>query len=189
MPSIKKAFLTFFLIGLLLLLGIITTFSMLGRSFLVIDAHPQDREAIIVLSGDEGRLSYALQWYEPGTPVIITNATEPPTTKAHAIELGAHATDIIEENEATSTYTNATLSKDIMKEHGFDSALVVTSDYHSRRTKMTFDKIYESTAIELSYATAPSHFSKGGSMTRSDHLTAVSEYVKLTGYWITLFVF
>ncbi|MCA0971481.1 YdcF family protein [Halobacillus litoralis] len=186
---IKKVLLTIFITSCVALFTIIITFSILGRPFLVIDDEPEPSEAIIVLSGGEGRLSHALKWYEPGRVVILTNAVEPPTTKQHAVELGVRPSDVIEEKKATSTYSNATLSLEIMQEQDLESALVVTSDYHTRRTKMTFEKIYSSSGIQLSYAAAPSPFSTTGKMTRPDHMTAFSEYVKLSGYWLRLFVF
>ncbi|WP_176140550.1 YdcF family protein [Halobacillus salinus] len=190
MTKLKKVLLTSIICLVLMVLGTILTFFILGRSFLVIDDNPEENaDAIIVLSGGAGRLSYAMQWYEPGTPVILTNSTKYATTREHALELGIDSSDIIEEPEAEDTYTNATLSRAIMQEKGFNSALVVTSDYHTRRTKMTFNKIYDSSGIELSYAAAPSHFSEDGPMSRSDHFTAVSEYLKLSGYWLTLFIF
>ncbi|MBA2175472.1 YdcF family protein [Halobacillus locisalis] len=189
MPTIKRVLLISFISILLLLFGIAITFIMLGRSFLVIEEKINPSEAIIVLSGDDGRLEYGADLYEPGQRVILTNATEPNTTRSLAIELGIQADDIVEENEATSTYTNATLSRDIMNEQQLSSAIVVTSNYHTRRTRMTFNKIYESTDIDLSYAVAPSSFSTTGSMTRYEHRIAFSEYAKLTGYWLRLFLF
>ena len=189
MPTIKKALLISFVSILFVLFGVAISFIVLGRSFLVIDENIKSSEAIIVLSGDDGRLEYAADLYEPGQRVILTNATEPNTTRSQAIELGISPSDIMEENEATSTYTNATLSKEIMNEQQLGSAIVVTSNYHTRRTRMTFSEIYESTSIDLSYAVAPSSFSTTGSMTRHEHRIAFSEYAKLTGYWLRLFLF
>ncbi|KGX92259.1 hypothetical protein N781_18400 [Pontibacillus halophilus JSM 076056 = DSM 19796] len=163
----------------------------LGRSYLVIEENPEQSEAIIVLSGADGRLEHAVELYaEMGAEaMILSNSTENATTKEEALQLGIPSDIIIEEPEATSTYTNATLTKKIMQDKGYSSAIVVTSDYHSRRTRMTFEEIFKDSGIDLTYGVAPSDFSPEGDATELDTRISTSEYVKLTGYWLRLFIF
>ncbi|WP_173918694.1 YdcF family protein [Halobacillus sp. Marseille-Q1614] len=49
--------------------------------------------------------------------------------------------NILEEPKARSTYENALLSKDIVKDNAFNSAIIVTSNYHSLRSKFTFEEV------------------------------------------------
>ncbi|RWZ51369.1 YdcF family protein [Halobacillus fulvus] len=182
--------------ALLIIIGLITltiitvtiTFSLLGRDFLVIDGNPEPSEALIVLSGGADRLEKAADLYQEGVAdtVILSNANEPSTTKQRAMELGIDGEDIVEETQADSTFENAAYTKDIMVEEELNSAVIITSDFHTRRTKMTFHSMFQGTNIELSYAVSDSSFSTEGSMNERDQQIAFREYVKLTGYWFRL---
>ncbi|MYL53838.1 YdcF family protein [Pontibacillus yanchengensis] len=182
-----------FMIGFVpfcLLITLIIIYAILGREYLVIEGNPQKSEAIIVLSGSDGRLEHAVKLYKKGygENIILTNSTEPSTTKKEAIELGVPEDAIIEEKKATSTYENALFSKDIMEKRDITSAVVVTSDYHTRRSKYTFETIFSSTDINLSYDVAPSAFQTSGKMNEYDKRIVLSEYTKLTGYWLRFLV-
>lgn len=190
MTKTKKVLLLIISGLLFVFIGLILTFSFLGRSFLVIEGNPKQSEAIIVLSGDDGRLEKAAELHHEGLAeiVILSTATEYHTTKEEAIELGIPANNIIEEKQAVSTYSNATLTKEIMVEKGLKSAIVVTSNYHSRRASITFNEIFQGTGIDLSYAIAPSSFTTDGKMASFEHQITFKEYVKITGYWLRLFI-
>ncbi|MFB9989356.1 ElyC/SanA/YdcF family protein [Bacillus benzoevorans] len=54
-------------------------------------------------------------------------------------------------NKATSTYKNALYSKGIILEHGIKSALVVTSNYHMRRTRLAFERVFHDTDVSFTY--------------------------------------
>ncbi|KGP74578.1 YdcF family protein [Pontibacillus yanchengensis] len=178
------------LVPLCLLIILIITYSILGREHLVIEGNPQKSEAIIVLSGNDGRLEHAVKLYQKGygEKIILTNATEPTTTIEEAIKLGIPEEVILEENKATSTYENALFSKDIMEKRDITSAVVVTSDYHTLRSRYTFETIFSSTDMNLSYAVAPSPFETSGKMNEYDKRIVLSEYTKLTGYWLRFLV-
>src|SRR5699024_6485569 len=93
--------------------------------------------------GDGGRMEKTAELYKAGyadhvliTPVVETEELSQST--ALAVEYGIPEEALIKDYEADSTYTNAAVTMDIMEEHGFDSALVVTSDYHVKRSKYIF---------------------------------------------------
>ena len=95
---------------------------------------------------------------------------------------------VIEEYQATSTYTNATESLKLMDEYGFDSALVVTSDYHLKRSKMIYDRV-NGGQYNLKYIAALSADGKAWKE-RADWKRAwFSEFYKLWGYRIGLYNF
>jgi uncharacterized SAM-binding protein YcdF (DUF218 family) len=57
------------------------------------------------------------------------------------MEYGIPEEALILEYEANSTYTNATITMDIMNRLDMDSALIVTSDWHIKRSKYIYDKL------------------------------------------------
>ncbi|UOR14025.1 YdcF family protein [Halobacillus amylolyticus] len=143
----------------------------------------------MVLSGNEERFEHAAELFSEGLAehMILTNSSESGTTPEEAMDLVVPQEAIYEEPDAdaSSTYENATLSKHTMEKKGLKSSLVVTSDYHSRRTKMTFDDIYDN-QIELNHSFAPSFFNPSDGMTEHEKRMTFSEYVKIAVYWFRL---
>jgi uncharacterized SAM-binding protein YcdF (DUF218 family) len=174
--------------GVFLFISFIITLYVLGPEFLESESSAQSSDAIILLSSSEERMERAIELYRDGKAdkIILTNSTEHWTKKETVAERGVDEQDMIEEPKATSTFENATLSKEIMKEHNFSSAIVVTSDYHSRRTKMTFDAVYGND-IQLSYSFAKSYFNPEDGLTERETETAFTEYIKMIAYWPHLF--
>ncbi|MDK6862759.1 YdcF family protein [Nosocomiicoccus ampullae] len=122
--------------------------------------------------------------------VIITpeNKDIYPQSTEFAMELGIPEDVIIEEYEATSTYTNAVESFKIMDEHSFDSALVVTSDYHLKRSKLIYDRVSDG-QYDLKYIAALSEDGeKWNERSYSDRIW-FSEFYKLWGYRLGLYNF
>ncbi|WP_052158905.1 YdcF family protein [Halobacillus sp. BBL2006] len=180
----KKVILTTFMAFVFLFISFIITLFILGPEFLEAESNAQASDAIILLSSSEERMERAIDLYHDGkaNKIILTNSTEHWTKKETVADRGVDEQDLIEEPKATSTFENATLSEEIMKEHNFSSAIVVTSDYHSRRTKMTFDGVY-SNDIQLSYSFAESFFNPEDGLTERESETVFTEYVKMIAYW------
>jgi len=63
-------------------------------------------------------------------------------SRVYAEQLGVAPADILRESESMSTFENAQFSYDFMKANGFTNALVVTSPFHSRRTRKIFRDIF-----------------------------------------------
>jgi len=110
---------------------------------------PVDADVIIVLGGgDQGRMDKAAELYQAGyaDTVIMTpigDRFSGEELKSIGRHYGIDESDIIVEEESDSTYTNAEESIKIMEEEGFDSALVVTNDYHTKRSRLAFDRVNE----------------------------------------------
>ncbi|WP_050183301.1 YdcF family protein [Domibacillus robiginosus] len=160
----------------------------LARMFLVVDEKPLEAEVIITLSGDTGRLGKAADLYHKGysNKVILSNAAEPGTTPEEAVALGVPEEDILLEKEATSTYTNALYTKEIMTEQEFDSAIVVSSDYHMRRVKFTFDHVYKDSGIKLTYVSSLRN-DQAWYQDKENILFTVKEWTKLPAYGLRLY--
>lgn len=112
---------------------------------------PEKADAIVMLGGGyKGRMMKAAELYHEGyvnyvliTPVIESELSTQSTQLA--IDLGIPEEGLIKEYEATSTYTNAIITIDIMNDLDMDSALIVTSDYHLKRSKLIYDRLNDGT--------------------------------------------
>lgn len=154
---------------------------------------PKQVDVIIMLGGgDKGRMQKAAELYHDNYAdyVIISPVRKNiyPQSKEFAMELDIPESAIIEEHNATSTYTNATETLKLMNEHEFDSALVVTSDYHLKRSKMIYDRINDGN-FDLSYISAPSTDGKAWHERGSAKRVWFSEFYKLWGYRLGLYNF
>lgn len=158
---------------------------------------PKRADAIIMLGGgDQGRMQKAAELYHEGYSdyVIISPAMDEhyAQSKQFAIDLGIAEAAIIEEEVATSTYTNATETLSILEQRGFESALVVTSDYHLKRSKLIHDRINKNHydgKLELTYIAALS--ADGEPWHEQTYAKNIwfREYVKLWGYRLGLYHF
>ncbi|WP_309089143.1 YdcF family protein [Domibacillus sp.] len=162
----------------------------LARSFLVIHEEPKEAEAIIVLSGDKGRLIKAADFYHKGYAgkVMLSNSSEEGMTPEEAAALGVPMKDLLLEEEATSTYTNAVYTKEKMVENDLDSAIVISSDYHMRRVKLVFDHVYRYSGIELTYVSSLRN-NQAWYRDYNNILCTAKEYIKLPAYVLMLYKF
>lgn len=118
-------------------------------------------DVIIVPEGGDGRENRAvellLEGYSQSDKIIVSPLYVEESgfdLTSRYLEAGADLTQLIPENDATSTYTNAVNTLDLMKENGWDTALVVTSDYHTRRTKMIYERVNKDYQFDLTYIAA-----------------------------------
>ncbi|WNS81190.1 YdcF family protein [Domibacillus sp. DTU_2020_1001157_1_SI_ALB_TIR_016] len=175
--------------GLLVVIGFLIVF-LFARWLLIVDEEPKQADVIMALSGDAGRLEKAADLYHKGyaEKVMLSNSIEAGTTLEEATALGVPEPDIILEEEATSTYTNAVYTKKLMEEQGFDSAVVVSSDYHMGRVKLIYERTYRDTDIELTYV-ASLRSDKSWYLDKTNILFTAKEYIKLLAYILGLYKF
>src|SRR5699024_12686978 len=90
---------------------------------------PKKADVIIMLGGDSGRLEKSVELYHNGYADYVMISPEIESIRSqsteYAIELGITQSAIIEEDNATNTYTNSTETIKIMEEHSFDTILDV----------------------------------------------------------------
>jgi uncharacterized SAM-binding protein YcdF (DUF218 family) len=128
---------------------------------------------VIILLGGEGdsseRSKKAAELFKSGyaTKVLLTDGTfnssdkmeiEKLTSRVEA--LGVPGTSILLEDKSQSTFENAKFTKQILKKEGLKKALVVTTDWHTLRTKLTFEKVYRNSGIQIHYIAAPSEWTQ-----------------------------
>lgn len=124
------------------------------------DPYPSKSDAIIVLgcpARDDGQPSSTMKarvkkavelFYEGYAPTIIFSGAavsnefvEAEVMASYAKTLGVPESVLIRETEARDTIQNVRNSVKIMREYHWHSALVVTSPYHTRRTRELFSQL------------------------------------------------
>ena len=160
-------------------------------------------DAIVVFSGDNGpRTEKGVELLKEGLGeylilsggVVYDDVTMAELMKNHALKLGVPEEKILLEDKASTTHENAKLTKEIIEENNFKSVIVVTSEYHSRRSKLAMEKALEDTlidgeSIEVMVAnSAEEKFTSKWWTSGNSVLIVISEYLKLMGYWVKGYV-
>jgi uncharacterized SAM-binding protein YcdF (DUF218 family) len=166
---------------------LIMSFLSAGR-ILTIAQSPKRADAIIILSGGKARVEKGVELYKAryAPYIILSNAKESVSRSGDmlqtALDLGIPQDIIYTENAAESTYQNAEYTLSIMEKHDFQSAIVVSSEFHMRRVKLLFDRAYKQSDIELTYVGSTSGYNakRWWSDPKSREST-FNEYVKIIG--------
>ncbi len=130
-----------------------TAVSLIILANLNVGEEPRESDVIIVASGsiDRDYRAGMLYWQDYSkSGKIIVSPLQPPAQVAY-VTMGISSEQIIEEPDATSTYTNATNTLEMMNEYGFTSAIVVTSDYHQLRTRMIYERVNRNYGFDLNF--------------------------------------
>src|SRR5579864_4972373 len=126
---------------------------------------PRKSDAIVVISGDEqlARFAEGVNLYQQGfgTYLVFSGAAYDNSTsnadvmRDMAMQRGIPESAILEEPQGEDTWGNAVYTRQVLEEHGLQSAILVTSPYHLRRAQETFDAAYEGSGIQLVVHAAP----------------------------------
>jgi uncharacterized SAM-binding protein YcdF (DUF218 family) len=126
---------------------------------------PQVSDAIVVISGDEqmARFQEGINLYKQGMGqylVFSGAAYDNGTSNADvmrelAVKRGVPDRAILDEPFGEDTWGNAVYTRQVLEDHGLRSAILVTSPYHARRAKLTFDAAYAGSGIQLKVHAAP----------------------------------
>jgi uncharacterized SAM-binding protein YcdF (DUF218 family) len=112
--------------------------------------HPAD--AIVIVGGDHKpeRVAHGVALYKQGyAPVVILSTgtmvwegedyiAEAEVLRRQSLALGLPSEAILIEDASNSTAENALFTAQLSEAQGFDSLLLVTSPYHSRRARHIF---------------------------------------------------
>jgi len=168
-------------IGVILL--VIVTINFAGY-FLVVDEKPVKSDVIIVLSGGEGRLEKGVKLYKEGyAPYLLLSNGSVEQLYERAQTLGVPTDNILMEVKSDSTLDNAVLSKEIMLNQHFKSAIVVSSNFHMRRVKVLYDQTFRNSDIKLTYVAGESQVynPKNWWLEKWNRNITITEYIKLVG--------
>jgi uncharacterized SAM-binding protein YcdF (DUF218 family) len=148
-------------------LAVLAAVALLGPGFLLDTPQPPPprSDAIVVISGDEqmARFQEGLALYQNGLGkyLVFSGAARDNGTsnadvmRALAVRRGVPESAILEEPLGEDTWGNAVHTRDVLEEYGLRSAILVTSPYHARRAKLTFDAAYSGSGIDLTVHAAP----------------------------------
>ncbi|HNT74569.1 MAG TPA: YdcF family protein [Anaerolineae bacterium] len=171
------------------------TFTLRIDHFLILDEAPVSADAIVVLASAPSRIRHAVSLFKQGyAPVVVfTDATyhntqlacsSAPLDTEAAQDLGlpSHAM-VITQKQVTSTYDEAVAVRDLVQERHWQSLLVVTDPFHTRRANHTFRELLPDVSITTSAAPdaeyEPQHWWQS-----EEGVTAVfSEIIKMIFYW------
>jgi uncharacterized SAM-binding protein YcdF (DUF218 family) len=126
---------------------------------------PRQSDSIVVISGDEqmARFQEGVSLYQRGMGkylVFSGAAYDNGTSNADvmrdlAVKQGVPDQAILEEPLGEDTWGNAVYTRQVLERHALHSAILVTSPYHVRRAKLTFDAVYSGSGINLTVHAAP----------------------------------
>jgi uncharacterized SAM-binding protein YcdF (DUF218 family) len=161
-----------------------------GR-FLIVQDRLERADVIIVLSGGRGdeRVRQAAELYQQGyAPLVLLSGGEetagisvPEILRRQALALGIPLDALLTEPDSTSTAEQARFLRPLLEPRGIRRAIIVTSSYHTRRTRRLFRRAFAGSGIDLRvYPVQRDVFNPDGWWTREqDTETLVIEYIKL----------
>jgi uncharacterized SAM-binding protein YcdF (DUF218 family) len=155
------------LLAIIVVGGALGLVVLLGPGFILDTPQPPPTpsDAIVVISGDEqlARFREGVRLYEAGYGkylVFSGAALDNGTSNAEvmrdlAVASGIPGRAILEDSLGEDTWGNAVHTRELLSARGLKSAILVTSPYHARRAKLTFDAAYKGTGISLLVHAAP----------------------------------
>lgn len=159
-------------------------------SNLIVDEEPKVSDIIVVPEGASERAGEAVDLLEAGYSrsgkIIVSPLTQ--SNLDFYVGAGAPRDALINEGNATSTYTNARNTLKMMQEMGYDSAIITSSDYHMLRTKMIYERQNRHYGFDLTYV-ATYHDVGGEEVTwwQANRRAGFSEIRKFWGYMFFLY--
>jgi uncharacterized SAM-binding protein YcdF (DUF218 family) len=137
-----------------------------AAEYWIVDEPAVHADAIIVLSDDNfyaDRAAHAAQLFRQGVAPVVVASGRRLRPEAAISDLMVH--DLIERgvpkdkiekltHDADNTIEEAQADGKLAKEHRWKSAVIVTSNYHTRRTRYIFEKLFPP-GISVTVASAP----------------------------------
>ena len=174
--------------------------------WLVVDSRPERADALVVLGGSstyEERTELAARLFKEGfAPVVLltddglrggwsqAEQRNPFFVERAAASLEAEGVPAAYVEtlrpQTSSTFEEALLLRVYAKERGLDSMLVVTSGYHSRRARWTFERVFRDTGVRVNVvAVGPGRQTPAAAvwwLSPRGWRTVALEYLKLAYY-------
>ena len=179
-----------------------------GR-YLVVDAPLQPADAIVVLAGArvERWLEGVELYREKLAPKLLVSSgrieaaeeavrargirfpREADLVKDAMVQLGVSASDIeIFPQSVDNTASEASMTRQIAASHNWRRLIVVTSKYHTRRTRYAFERALRGSGVQVQVHASRFDTSQPATWWkhRADLRFVVSEWQKLVVYWLGL---
>ncbi|MCX5694993.1 MAG: YdcF family protein [Candidatus Omnitrophica bacterium] len=178
---------------------------------LIVSEQPQKADCIIAFAGGVGESGEAGQGYEERVYYAVELSKkryaknlifssgytyvfkEPVMMKSLATSLGVPASAITLEDKATNTYENVLFSEKILLSKGWNSALLVSSPYHMRRSFLVVKKLANNINITFTPVPFSRFYAKGVEPHGAFGLRQITfhqirgifhEYLAIISYWL-----
>ncbi|MBM7652554.1 uncharacterized SAM-binding protein YcdF (DUF218 family) [Neobacillus cucumis] len=164
-------------------------FYFIKSNFFSVNQKPVKSDVIIVLSGETGRLETAYDLYKSGyaDTIMLSNSNSrlfKYEIKKLKIPDSVH---FIDEPNATSTYTNAKYTLALMEKYHFKSAIVVSSNYHMDRVRLTYKRALNKQKLKLVYVASYGSSMSSPSILKTRMKLEFEEPIKYLGYLLLLY--
>lgn len=155
---------------------------LLAGKFLVIYDIPQKVDVIVVLSGESGRIEQGLNLFHSGYAENLILSNSNAFITSNNLIMNIPKNHLFLEDKATSTYENAFFTKEIMDDQHFESAIVISTDYHMRRVKMNFNRVFKNDNTQLLFIGSKTGYISNFWWSQKHSLKmTIAEYVKIIG--------
>lgn len=202
LPKKIRIFVLVFFVGILgLLLFYKQCLTLYGRWYVVDNAQP-GADAIICLSGDrETRTPQSLRlWKEKFAPKLYVTQEKPKNKEFNGLELShlefARAVtqrmnldakwQVLpsQSGGATSTFDEAEDALNLAQKEGWQRIIIVTDEFHTRRSLLAFKKVFKASGIAVQVAGAPNEVFAVDDWWQSDRgiLAYIGETIKYPIY-------
>ncbi len=133
----------------------------LPARFLIVSQEAVPTDAIVVLSGGSGsRQELAVALASKGyAPTLVSSGAAPRLPgfeqsfaalgADYMVSLGAPREAMILLPDTTSTREEALACQQLVQESGLTSLLVITDNYHTRRARLTFGKVFADSPVRI----------------------------------------
>lgn len=166
-----------------------------AAKFLIVEDKLASAEVIVVLAGDDNgeRVDQGVKLYKAGYAKKLLMSGGPLAWKVtaaqlmskHAVALGVPSRNIFLEDKSYSTKENALFSKKIIDNYGFKKIILVTSPFHTRRSRRVFKKVLGSGVDLMVFPVKQSAFQVSRWWTRHEDIQPVlREYASLVFYFL-----
>jgi uncharacterized SAM-binding protein YcdF (DUF218 family) len=158
----------------------------MGR-WLVVESPVEQADLIVALGGDRERQEEAVRLFKQGLARWVLFVGSDVRLRYYRC-LGVPEDRIVPVARAYTTYEEALRTRDVVKERGFRSVLIVTSPYHLRRALWTFRQVFRREPVAVGAVAAPDNAFSINAWWRSHvgRKAVLTEYVGLVYYWLTV---
>jgi uncharacterized SAM-binding protein YcdF (DUF218 family) len=182
--TLKFIFKIAFALFVSLLLLFVLAAIVFPQNFLCVDSGPVKADVIVVLGGaSHERPERAAELFKQRAAprIIVSGFGDCEINRRLLMEAGVPANVIEMENQSRTTKENAEFTIKLLRKEKLNSAVIVTSWYHSRRALKTFQHF----APEIKFYSRPSYFAFARKdWSRNFAKRIYLEYAKLPDYWI-----
>lgn len=178
--------------GLILLVGVLIGFRGailvgMGR-WLVVETPVREADLVVALGGDRERQEEAVRLLRQGLARWVLFVGSDVRLRDYRCLGVPEDQALVPPGPAYTTYEEAVATRKVVEERGLKSVLIVTSRYHLRRARWTFDRVLRDLDVAVATAPAPdASFSIDRWWTRHvGRKAVVTEYLGLLYYWLSV---